>query len=94
MLRSVLKDLELSPYGAAALGNEKHWCVEDLIQTDRRSVSPVLGMLSGGHPAAKKQTHNPTMSNMMPNNNEAKRRASASKNALPKYSSSLEVPCS
>ncbi|XP_004070108.1 protein tyrosine phosphatase domain-containing protein 1-like [Oryzias latipes] len=88
---SKMTDLELSPYGAAALGNEKHWCVEDLIQTDRRSVSPVLGMLSGGHPAAKKQTHNPTMSNMMPNNNEAKRRASASKNALPKYSSSLEL---
>ncbi|RVE71932.1 hypothetical protein OJAV_G00056860 [Oryzias javanicus] len=88
---SKITDLELSPYCTAALGNEKHWCVQDLIQSDRRSVSPVLGSLSGGHQTAKKQIHNPAMSNVIPNDNGAKRTKCAGKNALPKYNSSLEL---
>ncbi|KAF6735081.1 hypothetical protein FQA47_002671 [Oryzias melastigma] len=48
-------------------------------------------MVSGGHQTAKKQTLNPTMSNVMPNDNGAKRTKCAGKNTLPKYSSSLEV---
>lgn len=96
MLHSFPKDMELSPYCAAALGNEKHWCVQDLIRSDLRAVSPVQDILLSGHQITEKETWilNITVSNMTISSSCAKKPKCTAKKALPKYSSCLEVNCS
>lgn len=87
LLNSVLKDLELSPYCNSALGNERHWCVQDLIRPSLRPVSPCLATLSPGYHTTKKES----ISNTGTSNNCAKRSKCTTKKALSKYSSNIEV---
>lgn len=95
LLNSVLKDQELSPYCTSALGNEKHWCVQDLIRPDLRPVSPTLAPLSPGHPTANKESRtlitNIPIPGMRTSNNCAKRSKCTAIKALHKYSSNMEV---
>ena len=90
LLHSVLKDLELSPYCTAALGNEKHWCVQDLVRPDLKPFSPVAAKLPPGHQISKQESHNIPMSSMKTSNNCTKRLGTAKK-TFPKYSSNIEV---
>lgn len=95
LLNSVLKDQELSPYCTSALGNEKHWCVQDLIRPDLRPVSPTLAPLSPGHQTANKESRtlitNIPIPGMRTSNNCAKRSKCTAIKALHKYSSNMEV---
>ncbi|KAM9352504.1 protein tyrosine phosphatase domain-containing protein 1 [Symphorus nematophorus] len=85
---AVKEDPEWSPYCTPALGNERHWCVQDLIRAD-----PILATLSPGHQTNKKESHafNMPISGMISSNNCAKRSKCTAKKALPKYSSNLEL---
>ncbi|XP_041852248.1 protein tyrosine phosphatase domain-containing protein 1 [Melanotaenia boesemani] len=87
------EDLELSPYCTAVLGNEKHWCVKDLIRADLRPVSPVLGKFSSDHQTTLKESNtlNVPMSNMRASSSCAKRTKYAAKKAFPKCSSNMEL---
>uniref|UniRef100_A0A8C4HVB5 Protein tyrosine phosphatase domain-containing protein 1 n=1 Tax=Dicentrarchus labrax TaxID=13489 RepID=A0A8C4HVB5_DICLA len=87
-----VKDLEFSPYGTPALGNERHWCMQDLIRPDLRPVSPIHAP-SPGHHITEKESHilNFPISSMRTINNCAKRSKCTAKKALPKYSSNNEV---
>ncbi|XP_039988013.1 protein tyrosine phosphatase domain-containing protein 1 isoform X2 [Xiphias gladius] len=90
---SKITDQELSPYCTPRLGNERHWCVQDLIRPDLRPVSPVLATLSPGHQTSKKESHtlNIPISSMKTSNNCAKSLKCKAKKALPKYSSNIEL---
>ncbi|XP_008294716.1 protein tyrosine phosphatase domain-containing protein 1 [Stegastes partitus] len=81
---------EVNPYCTAALGNEKHWCVQDLIQTDLRPASPVL---SSGHQTTKKDSHtlNIPTSGMRTSSSCAKRFKCTAKKTLPKHNSNMEL---
>ncbi|KAK9516794.1 hypothetical protein VZT92_024705 [Zoarces viviparus] len=89
---AVIEDLELSPYCTPALGNERQWCVQNLIRPDLRPGSPMLAPLSPGHQTTKRASHtlNIPKSSMTTNNNCAKRSRCPAKKALPKYSSNSE----
>ncbi|XP_062246225.1 protein tyrosine phosphatase domain-containing protein 1 isoform X1 [Platichthys flesus] len=87
---TVNEDLELSPYCTAALGNEKHWCVQDLVRPDLKPFSPVAAKLSPGHQISKQESHNIPMSSMKTSNNCTKRLCIA-KITFPKYSSNIEL---
>ncbi|XP_061578029.1 protein tyrosine phosphatase domain-containing protein 1 [Cololabis saira] len=89
----VNEDLELSPYYTAALGHEKHWCVQDLIRSDLGPVSPVQGTLSPSRQTTEKKSCvlNISASNMTTTSSCAKKPKCTAKRALPKYSSSLEL---
>ncbi|XP_042268061.1 protein tyrosine phosphatase domain-containing protein 1 [Thunnus maccoyii] len=88
---SKIKDLE-SPSFTQALGNERNWCVQDLIRPDMRPVSPVLAAFSSER-CSKKESHalNIPIFGMSTSNNSAKKSKSTAKKALPKYSSNLEL---
>ncbi|XP_034445082.1 protein tyrosine phosphatase domain-containing protein 1 [Hippoglossus hippoglossus] len=86
---TVNEDLELSPYCTAALGNEKHWCVQDLVRPDLKLFSPVAAKLSQGHQISRQESHNIPMSSMKTSNNCTKRLCTA-KITFPKYSSNIE----
>ncbi|XP_040893326.1 protein tyrosine phosphatase domain-containing protein 1 [Toxotes jaculatrix] len=90
---TVNEDLELSPYLTPALGNEKHWCVQDLIHTDLRPISPVLASISHGHQTLKKESHklNIPISSMKTSKSCSKQLNCTAKKALPKYSSNIEL---
>ncbi|XP_073327450.1 protein tyrosine phosphatase domain-containing protein 1 [Pagrus major] len=92
---AVQEDQELSPYCTSALGNEKHWCVQDLIRPDLRPVSPILATRSPGHQTTNKESHtlitNIPISGMRTSNNCAKRSKCTAKKALHKYSSNIEL---
>lgn len=92
-LHSVLQDLDFSPYCTPALGNERQWCVKDLIQPDLRPSSPILATVSPGHQTTKKESHtlNIPISSMTTSNNYAKKSKCTAKKALAKYSSNIEV---
>ncbi|XP_068460172.1 protein tyrosine phosphatase domain-containing protein 1 [Clinocottus analis] len=89
---AVIEDLELSPYCTPALGNERQWCVQNLIQPDLRPGSPMLATLSPGNQTTKNASHslNIPKSSMTTNNNCAKRSHSLVKKALQKCSSTTE----
>lgn len=93
LLHSVLKDLELGPYCTSALGNERHWCVQDLIRPDLRPVGPLLATLSPGHQTSKKESHtlNIPISGMKTSKNCAQRSKCTARKVLPKYRSNIEV---
>ncbi|XP_042351735.1 protein tyrosine phosphatase domain-containing protein 1 [Plectropomus leopardus] len=85
-------DLEWSPYCAPVLGNERQWCVHDLIRPDLRPSSPILAPLSPGHwTTKKKSTLNIPLSNMATSNNCVKRSKCTAKKMLTKYSSNMEL---
>ncbi|XP_010728102.3 protein tyrosine phosphatase domain-containing protein 1 [Larimichthys crocea] len=84
---SKIIDLELSPYCTSALGNERHWCVQDLIRPNLRPVSPILATLSPDYHTTEKES----ISNTGTSNNCAKRSKCTSKKALSKYSSNTEL---
>ncbi|XP_035011824.1 protein tyrosine phosphatase domain-containing protein 1 [Hippoglossus stenolepis] len=86
---TVNEDLELSPYCTAALGNEKHWCVQDLVRPDLKPFSLVAAKLSPGHQISRQESHNIPMSSMKTSNNCTKRLCTA-KITFPKYSSNIE----
>lgn len=90
---TVNEDLELSPYYITALGNEKHWCAQDLIRADLRPVSPLLATLSSGHQTTTKESHtlNIPVSSMRTSSSCAKRSKCTAKRTLPKYSSNFEL---
>ncbi|XP_075327077.1 protein tyrosine phosphatase domain-containing protein 1 [Odontesthes bonariensis] len=90
---SKITELELSPYCTAALGNEKHWCVQDLIRADLRSVSPFHGTLSSGDQTTLKvsRTLNIPMSHLRTSSSCIKRTKCGAKTSLHKYSSNLEL---
>ncbi|KAM9754979.1 protein tyrosine phosphatase domain-containing protein 1 [Menidia menidia] len=90
---TVNEDVELSPYCRAALGNEKHWCVQDLIRADLTSASPVCGTLSSGDQTTKKESHisNIPLSNMRTSSSCGKMTKCGTIKSLPKYSSNLEL---
>ncbi|XP_070828500.1 protein tyrosine phosphatase domain-containing protein 1 [Chaetodon trifascialis] len=90
---AVQEDLELCPYRTSALGDERHWCVQDLIRPDLRPVSLILATHSAAHPTTKKESHalNIPISSMRTSNNCAKRSKCTAKKALPKYSSNIEL---
>ncbi|KAG7523350.1 tyrosine phosphatase domain-containing protein 1-like [Solea senegalensis] len=86
------EDLELSPWWTPALGNEKHWCVQDLTRPDLRPFSPVPAKPSPGHQTIRKShTLSVPISSMETSNNCAGKLKCAAKKALPKYSSSTEL---
>uniref|UniRef100_A0A3B4UR53 Protein tyrosine phosphatase domain-containing protein 1 n=1 Tax=Seriola dumerili TaxID=41447 RepID=A0A3B4UR53_SERDU len=90
---TVNEDLEPSPHCTPAFGNERHWCVEDLIRPDLRPVSPIFATLSQGRKTSKKESHtlNIPVSSMKTSNNCDKSLKCAAKKVLPKYSSNIEV---
>ncbi|XP_030587322.1 protein tyrosine phosphatase domain-containing protein 1 isoform X2 [Archocentrus centrarchus] len=90
---TVNEGLEVNPYYTTALGDEKHWCVQDLIRADLRPVSPVFGGLSSDYQTTKKETHilNIPMSSMKTSSSCAKRSKCKAKKALPKYNSNIEL---
>ncbi|XP_028441041.1 protein tyrosine phosphatase domain-containing protein 1 [Perca flavescens] len=90
---TVHQDLDLSPYCTPALGNERQWCVQDLIRPDLRPGSPILATVSPGHQTTKKESHtlNIPISSMTTSNNGAKRSKCTAKKALAKYSSNIEL---
>lgn len=90
---TVNEGLELNPYYTTALGDEKHWCVQDLIRADLRPVSPVFAGLSSDYQTTKKETHilSIPMSSMKTSSSCAKRSKCKAKKPLPKYSSNIEL---
>ncbi|XP_018519400.1 protein tyrosine phosphatase domain-containing protein 1 isoform X2 [Lates calcarifer] len=90
---SKITDLELGPYCTSALGNERHWCVQDLIRPDLRPVGPLLATLSPGHQTSKKESHtlNIPISGMKTSKNCAQRSKCTARKVLPKYRSNIEV---
>uniref|UniRef100_UPI0037E947E7 protein tyrosine phosphatase domain-containing protein 1 n=1 Tax=Semicossyphus pulcher TaxID=241346 RepID=UPI0037E947E7 len=90
---AVNEDLELSPYFAPALGHERHWCVQDLIQPDLRPVNLTPAALSAGHQTTNKESHklNIPISSMRISHDCAKRSRCAAKKPLPKSSSNIEL---
>ncbi|XP_022610324.1 protein tyrosine phosphatase domain-containing protein 1-like isoform X2 [Seriola dumerili] len=90
---SKITDLEPSPHCTPAFGNERHWCVEDLIRPDLRPVSPIFATLSQGRKTSKKESHtlNIPVSSMKTSNNCDKSLKCAAKKVLPKYSSNIEL---
>ncbi|GAA6228995.1 protein tyrosine phosphatase domain-containing protein 1-like isoform X7 [Lates japonicus] len=90
---SKITDLELGPYCTSALGNERHWCVQDLIQPDLRPVGPLLATLSPGHQTSKKESHtlNIPISGMKISKNCAQRSKCTARKVLPKYRSNIEL---
>ncbi|KAF1386613.1 hypothetical protein PFLUV_G00096680 [Perca fluviatilis] len=87
------QDLDLSPYCTPALGNERQWCLQDLIRPDLRPGSPIVATVSPGHQTTKKESHtlNIPISSMTTSNNCAKRSKCTAKKALAKYSSNTEL---
>ncbi|XP_024859426.1 protein tyrosine phosphatase domain-containing protein 1 isoform X2 [Kryptolebias marmoratus] len=79
---TVNEDQEVSSYCTAALGSEKHWCVQDLVQAGLRPVSPV-----------KKEYHTFRIltSDMRASSTSTKMTKCSDKKELPKYSSNLEL---
>uniref|UniRef100_A0A3P8RYT4 Protein tyrosine phosphatase domain-containing protein 1 n=1 Tax=Amphiprion percula TaxID=161767 RepID=A0A3P8RYT4_AMPPE len=90
---TVNEDMELSPFCSAALGNEKNWCVQDLIRADLRPVSPVLATLSPGHQTTKKESHTLHIraSGGKTSSSCANRFKCTAKKTLPKRSSNMEL---
>ncbi|XP_018519405.1 protein tyrosine phosphatase domain-containing protein 1 isoform X5 [Lates calcarifer] len=90
---TVNEDLELGPYCTSALGNERHWCVQDLIRPDLRPVGPLLATLSPGHQTSKKESHtlNIPISGMKTSKNCAQRSKCTARKVLPKYRSNIEL---
>ncbi|XP_056243102.1 protein tyrosine phosphatase domain-containing protein 1 isoform X1 [Seriola aureovittata] len=90
---TVNEDLEPSPHCTPAFGNERHWCVEDLIRPDLRPVSPIFATLSQGRKTSKKESHalNIPVSSMKTSNNCDESLKCAAKKVLPKYSSNIEL---
>ncbi|XP_013867777.1 protein tyrosine phosphatase domain-containing protein 1 [Austrofundulus limnaeus] len=89
---AVNEDQEVSSYCAAALGNEKHWCVHDLVRADLRPVSPVLSTVLLAHLTNKKEYHTfKTPVSDIRTSSCIKRTKGFDKKELPKYSSSLEL---
>ncbi|XP_035521663.1 protein tyrosine phosphatase domain-containing protein 1 [Morone saxatilis] len=86
---SKIADLEFSPYSTSALGNERHWSMQDLIRPDLRPVSPIHTPLSPGHQITEKESH--ILNFPISSNNCAKRSKCTAKKALPKYSSNIEL---
>ncbi|XP_045893497.1 protein tyrosine phosphatase domain-containing protein 1 [Micropterus dolomieu] len=88
-----VNDLEFSPYCTPAVGNERNWCVQDLMRPDLRPVSSILATLSPGHQTTKNEyyTFNIPISGMRTGNNRAKRFKCPAKKPLPKYSSNIEL---
>uniref|UniRef100_A0A8D2ZTK3 Protein tyrosine phosphatase domain-containing protein 1 n=1 Tax=Scophthalmus maximus TaxID=52904 RepID=A0A8D2ZTK3_SCOMX len=91
-LSRIAIDEDLESYCTSALGNERHWCVQDLVRSDLRPLSPVLATLPPGHQTSKMGSHalNIPISSMQASNNCNKRLCTAKK-ALPKYSSNIEL---
>ncbi|CAN9499224.1 unnamed protein product [Ophioblennius macclurei] len=87
---TVNEELKLNSYCSIALGNEKHWCVQDMIRADP-PVSPVHAM--SDHPTTKNEfyTLNTTTFNMTTSSSCAKRSKCAAKKTLLKYSSNIEL---
>ncbi|XP_029288858.1 protein tyrosine phosphatase domain-containing protein 1 [Cottoperca gobio] len=90
---SKIADLELSSYCTPTLGNERQWCVQDLMRPDLRPGTPILETLKPGHKTTKKESHtlNIPISSMTTSNNCAKTSKCTAKKALPKYSSNIEL---
>ncbi|MEQ2195482.1 hypothetical protein XENOCAPTIV_013425 [Xenoophorus captivus] len=93
LLLSLLKDQELSSYCTAALGDEKHWCLQDLICADLRPVSPVFGTFSFGKLYPKQEFHmfNNAMTNMKTSSSYTKMSKRSTKKKILKCGSNLEV---
>lgn len=82
----------MSSYCTAALGNEKHWCVHDLVRADLRPVSPVFGTVLLAHLTNKKKYHTfKTPVSDIRTSSCIKRTKGFHTRELAKYSSSLEV---
>lgn len=83
----------MSPYGSPALGNDRQWCVQDLIRTNLRAVSPIHATFSPSDQIVKKESHTVKIhaSSMRTSNKCAKRSNGPAKKPLPKYSSNNEV---
>ncbi|XP_041795456.1 protein tyrosine phosphatase domain-containing protein 1 isoform X2 [Chelmon rostratus] len=90
---SKIADLELSQYRTPAPGDERHWCMQDLIRPDLRPASPIFATHSAARQTTKKESHalNIPISSMRTSNNCAKRSKCSAKKALPKYSSNIEL---
>ncbi|XP_062277472.1 protein tyrosine phosphatase domain-containing protein 1 [Scomber scombrus] len=88
---TVNKDLESSSL-TPALGNERHWCIQDPIKPDMRPVSPVLAAFSSEW-ISKKESNalNIPISGMNTSNICAKKSMCTAKKALPKHNSNLEL---
>ncbi|XP_069018469.1 protein tyrosine phosphatase domain-containing protein 1 [Embiotoca jacksoni] len=85
-----ITDLELSPFCTTALGNEKHWYVQDLIRVDLRRVSLDL---SPSHQANIKESQalNVRVSSMRTSSSCVMRAKCTAKKALTKYCSNIEL---
>ncbi|XP_008409534.1 protein tyrosine phosphatase domain-containing protein 1 isoform X2 [Poecilia reticulata] len=89
----VYEDQELSLYCTAALGDEKHWCLQDVLHADLRPVSPVFGTFSFGQLYLRKEFHmlNTAATNMKTSSSCTKMPKSSTKKEILKCSSSQEL---
>ncbi|KAM9375735.1 protein tyrosine phosphatase domain-containing protein 1 [Pholidichthys leucotaenia] len=90
---SKIADLELKPYCTTAFGNEKHWCIQDLIRTDLRPVNPPYSSLPQGHQTFENKSHafNIPMTSLRTSSSCSKRSKCKAKKVLSKYSSNIEL---
>ncbi|XP_047240405.1 protein tyrosine phosphatase domain-containing protein 1 isoform X1 [Girardinichthys multiradiatus] len=89
----VYEDQELSSYCTAALGDEKHWYLQNLICADLRPVSPVFGTFSFGQLYPKQEFHmfNNAMMNMKTSSSYTKMSKRSTKKKIQKCGSNLEL---
>ncbi|XP_054897633.1 protein tyrosine phosphatase domain-containing protein 1 [Poeciliopsis prolifica] len=89
----VYEDQELSSYCTAALGDEKHWYLKDLLQADLRPASPVFGTFSFGQLYLRKEFHmlNTAVTNIQTSSSCTKMPKSSTKKKTLKCSSSQEL---
>ncbi|XP_016523606.1 protein tyrosine phosphatase domain-containing protein 1 isoform X1 [Poecilia formosa] len=89
----VYEDQELNSYCTAALGDEKHWCLQDLLHADLRPVSPVFGTFSFGQLYLRKEFHmlNTAATNIKTSSSCTKMPKSSAKKEILKCSSSQEL---
>ncbi|XP_029992961.1 protein tyrosine phosphatase domain-containing protein 1 isoform X2 [Sphaeramia orbicularis] len=86
---AVNEDLDLSPYCTTGIGNDRNWCVEDLLRSDLTPVSPKRAAQSPGLKTTKTiQTLGDAISK---NNNYARRSKCTAKKTLPKLTSNFEL---
>ncbi|XP_038155865.1 protein tyrosine phosphatase domain-containing protein 1 [Cyprinodon tularosa] len=85
----VYEDQEPSSYCNTAFGDEKHWCLQDLMWDDSRVVNPVFG--TSLYPKKEFCMSNTEVTNLRTSNNSIKMFKSSNKKDFLKCSSNLEL---